>query len=315
MTENSPVVTKAKTRPRRLVVIYNPAAGRRRRRRFEATLAALRGLGCGLDLRETAGPGDAEKLSRAVTAGDGDLVVAAGGDGTINEVINGLIASGPRGGVLPLAVLPLGTANVLASEIGLELRPDHIARVIAGGRARTVALGRANDRLFSVMAGVGFDAHAVESVDLDLKRWTGKGAYFWSAARMLGRVDCPDYRVTADGAVHHAAWVIVAKGRHYAGRFVFARQARLEEPVFQVCLLTRSGAWNTLRYVAALGLGRIQGLPDYRVLPASEVLIEGPAGDPVQGDGDIITRLPVSIRVLPDALDLVMPPGASPENP
>jgi len=294
--------------PRRLLVVYNPTAGRRGRRRIEAVLAALRARGCRLDLRETSAPGDAEALARTAATEQVDLLVAAGGDGTINEAVNGLVGRGAGEEAPPLAILPLGTANALASEIGLDLDPGRLARTIALGRPVPVSLGRANDRLFTMMAGVGFDAHVVDAVSLDLKRLIGKGAYVWESARALRRFAFPGYRVTLDGALHDAASVIVAKGRFYGGRFVCAPEARLTEPLFQVCLFGRPGAWNALRYAAALGLGTLGRLPDYSVVPAREVLIEGPEGDPVQGDGDVIARLPVRIRLLPEALRLVMPP-------
>jgi YegS/Rv2252/BmrU family lipid kinase len=290
-------------------VIFNPTAGRRRRKRFEATLAALRAAGCGLELRETSGPGDAENLARAASGADGDVVVAAGGDGTVNEVVNGLVGPDASGEPLPLGILPLGTANVLAAEIGLDLRPDSLARTIAQGPIRPICLGRAGTRCFTMMAGGGFDAHVVAGVNTALKRWIGKGAYVWESARQLRRFGFPDYRVILDGVERHAASVIVAKGRHYGGRFVCAPAARLEDPGFQVCLFERRGAWNALRYAAALVLGRLRRLPDVEVVAAREVRIDGPHGDPLQGDGDVIGHLPIVIRVLPDALRLVMPTG------
>ena len=247
-------------------------------------------------------------MARTAAALEVDLLVVAGGDGTITEAVNGLIGPGAGAEPPPLAVLPLGTANALAAEIGLDLDPETIARTIALGRPVPVSLGRANDRLFTMMAGVGFDAHVVEAVSLDLKRLIGKGAYVWESARALRRFAFPGYRVRLDGEDHEAASVIVAKGHFYGGRFVCAPEARLAEPLFRVCLFTRPGAWNVLRYAAALGLGRLGRLPDYKVLPARELRIEGPEGDPVQGDGDVIARLPVRIRVLPEALRIVMPP-------
>ncbi len=300
-------------RARRLLVVYNPTSGRRGRRRFAAVLAALRARGCRLDLRETAAPGDAEALARSAAARDVDLLVVAGGDGTINEAVNGLVRPDPGEEPPPLAVLPLGTANALAAEIGLDLDPGRIAQTIALGRPVPVSLGRANDRLFTMMAGAGFDAHVVDAVNLDLKRLIGRGAYLWAAARTLRRFASPGYRVRLDGETHEAASVIVAKGHFYGGRFVCAPRARLTEPLFQVCLFTRPGAWNMLRYAAALGLGRLGRLPHYKVLPAREVLIEGPEGDPVQGDGEVITRLPAQIRLLPEALKIVMPPEVAPK--
>lgn len=294
-------------RARRVLVIFNPTAGRQQRRRFEAVLVALRARGCAVELRATERAGHAEDLARGLGPGSADCLVVAGGDGTINEAINGLTERGARKAVLPLAIVPLGTANVLAAEIGLDPDPRAVAQTIAEGRIKTVALGCAGGRVFSVMAGAGFDAHVVDGVDLALKRRIGKGAYLWQAARLLAGFAGPRYRVTVEGVGHEAASVIVAKGRYYAGRFICAPAARLDEPSFQVCLLERFGAWNILRYAAALGMGRLTSLPDYRVLPARRVTIEGPEGDPVQGDGDVIARLPVEIEVLPEALDLVVP--------
>jgi len=295
-------------KPRRLFVIFNPTAGRRGRRRFEATLAAIRGFGCDVDLRETDSSGHAEKLARDATAQDGDIVVVAGGDGTINEAVNGLIRSDDQGESLPLGIIPLGTANVLAAEIGLAGEPGALARTLAEGSIRPVSVGQAGARCFTAMVGVGFDAHVVAGVSAALKRRIGKGAYVWESARQLWRFGFPDYRVTLDGVERHAASVIVAKGRYYGGRFVCAPQARLDDPRFQVCLFERPGAWNAARYALAIGLGRLEKLPDVQVVPAREVLIDGPRGDPVQGDGDVIGSLPIVLRVRPDALKLVMPP-------
>ncbi len=306
---NQPDLPRGDTRadPRRLLVIFNPAAGRRQRERFEATLEALRRRGCPLELRRTERAGHATALAAAADPEAFDVVVAAGGDGTINEAVNGLVAAGADRAVLPLAVLPLGTANVLALEIGVTTDPEAVARTIAEGPIRPVSPGRANGRVFTMMAGAGFDAHVVAGVDPALKRRIGKSAYLWQSAKLLFGFAYPDYRVTLDDENHPAASVIVAKGHFYGGRFVCAPEARLEAPAFQVCLFARRGPWNALRYAAALGRGRLSRLPDVRILAARKVTIAGPTDDPVQGDGDIIARLPVTIELLPDALDLVMP--------
>jgi len=293
---------------RDLLVIFNPTAGWWRGRRMRATLARLERRGCRVILKRTGARGDAEAFARAAGAPAAvpvDLVVAAGGDGTINEVVNGLAReAGPR---LPLALLPIGTANVLANEIGLATDPAAIAREIADGRARPIALGRANGRCFTMMAGVGFDAHVVAGLDRRLKRVLGKGAYVVESLRQIRRFGFPRYRVTIDGVAYDAASVIVARGRFYGGRFVCAPEAGLEIAALHVCLFDRGGRGAVLRYALALMLGLLPRLADYRVVPGREVLIEGPEGDPVQGDGDIIARLPVRIDLDPTALSLVVP--------
>jgi YegS/Rv2252/BmrU family lipid kinase len=293
---------------RHLLVIFNPTAGGRRRRRLKAVLQALERSGCRVTLRRTGARGDAEAFARAAGATEPpvDLVVAAGGDGTINEVINGLAAPAAAAPP-PLALLPIGTANVLANEIGLPSAPDAIAREIAAGRVQPMPLARANGRCFAMMAGVGFDAHVVADLDTRLKRRLGKGAYVVESVRQLFRFGFPRYRVTIDGAAFEAGSVIVARGRFYGGRYVCAPEARLGAAELHVCLFERGGRLAVPLFGAALVLGLLPRLPGYRVVRGRRVTIEGPPGDPVQGDGDIIARLPVTIGLDPQALALVVP--------
>ena len=285
---------------RRLLVILNPAAGQRHQGRLRATLERLDALGCAVTLQETTRPGEASELARAADPEAFDAVVAAGGDGTINEVINGLISVN-----LPLGLLPLGTANVLASEIGLGLAPERVARSLVEGPQRPISCGRAGERFFVQMAGVGFDAHVVEKVDLALKRRIGKGAYVVQAARQAFAFDFPSYQVRIDGVRHAAASVIVANGRNYAGKYLLAPEASIETPAFQVCLFEAGGPWAVARYGLALQTGRLPRRKDLSFLQAERLTIEGPVGDPVQGDGDVIARLPVEISIVPDAVELV----------
>ncbi len=285
---------------RRVLVIYNPVAGWRRRRRFASTLAILAKLGCRAEVRETKVRGDAEAHARAADPALYDLVVAAGGDGTINEVINGLAAS-----PLPLALLPLGTANVLAAEIGLGCSPREIAEAIAFKAPRPVFLGSVNGRRFAMMAGVGFDARVVEGLDLRLKRALGRLAYVLTALAALVRYRPGHYQVEIAGRRFPAAAVVVAKGHHYAGRFTIAARARLDEPSLQVALFERAGRWNLLRYAFALLLDRIDRLPDIRILPATSVVVRGPEGEAVQADGDLIAALPLAVTLAERPLALV----------
>lgn len=290
---------------RRLLVIYNPTAGPRRRQRFVAVCERLGALGCALEVRETTCAGDARHIAAAIAPGGHDRVVVAGGDGTINEAVNGLRADAP-----PLAILPLGTANVLAAEIGLSSDPDAIARAIAFGRARPVSLGRANGRRFVLMAGVGFDAHIVHGLHPGLKRRLGKGAYALGFAREWLRYPFPEFRVTVDGMPLRAASVIVANARHYGGPYVAAPQASLEAPSFEVCLFARGGRWPALAAGLALLRDRLPEAPGYRVVRGSRVEVAGPAGDPVQADGEIVAALNLQIVIEPAALDLIFPAAA-----
>jgi YegS/Rv2252/BmrU family lipid kinase len=291
---------------RRLLIIFNPTAGARRRRRFEAVLAELRRLGCEVTVRPTGDRGDAEQLAASADPNRYDVVVVAGGDGTVNEVINGL-----AGARLPLAIVPLGTANVLAAEIGMATDARTVARTIALGRPRPISVGVANGRRFLLMAGTGFDAHVVQHVDLALKRRIGKAAYALQILRQLRRFAFPEYTVTIDGASWKAASVLVANAHFYGGRFVCAPAADLRTPSLEVCMFERRGRLSVIGYALAMLAGRLQKLRSYRIVSASKVHIDGGSEEPVQGDGDIIGHLDVTIEVVPEALHLVYPPAAA----
>jgi YegS/Rv2252/BmrU family lipid kinase len=294
--------------PRRLLVIYNPTAGGSRRRRFEAVLADLADLGCPMDVRPTTGPGDAAVFAQQADPAVHDLVVAAGGDGTINEVVNGLVKL-PEGRP-PLAVLPLGTANVLAAELGVDLDPAQIARTIAQGQVQPVSLGRAEaengeGRAFSLMAGAGFDARVVAGIDLRVKRLLGKGAYVLGGLCQMSRRKPPPLKITIDGQVYEAASVVVSNARFYGGRYLLAPQASLADPLLHVCLFRYGDVLHILRYAMALQRGELLRESSFQIVTGRDIRIEGDPGAPLQADGDIIAHLPVRISALPHALNMV----------
>lgn len=293
--------------PLRLAVIYNPAAGVRRRQAYKAIIERLQLDGCEILEMPTRYAGHGEEIARHLVPEACERVVAAGGDGTINEVANGLLANTAGGRSLPLALLPLGTANVLARELGMPSGTEAIATSIRDGRARTVAVGRANGRHFLLMAGAGFDAHVVAGIRLPLKRRVGKLAYVVEIIRQLFIYRFPVYHLRIDGQEHRACSVIVANARHYGGRFIVAPEAQLEAGSLEVCLFTRAGRLHAMKYAAALALGLLPRLPDVKYRQARHIELCGPWEDPVQGDGDMLASLPCDIEVVPNALTLVFP--------
>lgn len=321
----------------RAAVIFNPTAGWARggwrRNRFRAYLEAMEAAGIEVSLRETLCAGDGVRLARAAAAEAAgalplDMVIAAGGDGTVNEAVNGLVAPAGRAGTnsLPLGLLPLGTANVLAHEVALPFAPAALARGLAGvhatGAVRSLHLGLANGRYFILMAGVGLDAHVVERVDLDLKRRLGKMAYALATLATAPGFAWPRYRVSllegaaAEGReppVFEAAQVIAAKARFYGGRNLLAPEAAPWRPDFQVCLFSRGGLLPAAVCGTRLFIGRLAGARGFRIEAARRLLIEGPSGEPVQADGDVIARLPTEIALRRDAVRLIVPPSPVPQ--
>jgi YegS/Rv2252/BmrU family lipid kinase len=298
----------ARLSARRLWVIYNPTAGRRARGRLKAWLAALESLGARVTLHETTGPGHATELARAADPALCDAVGVAGGDGTINEVVNGLAGSS-----LPMAIFPLGTANVLAAELGLPSQPDRLAEIAAFGPAREIwpgevaAPGAPDGRLFLLMAGVGFDAAVIQGINLPLKRRTGKFAYAVSILDRLRVHRFAWYRAVVDNMACEPASLIAARAHFYGGRFVLAPDASLDEPRFQSVLFDRNGRCATLRYLAWTGLGRLARRSDVRIVPSTTIELSAPVGAPVHVDGDVCARLPVTIRLATRSIGLIGP--------
>lgn len=303
-----------------VLLIRNPTAGRRRRRLLEAVMRDLREAGWTVDLVDTTAAGDARRLAETCDADRYGVIAVAGGDGTINEVVNGLVG---RAGTGPaLAIVPLGTANVLAHELGLEFEAAAIARTIMSGNALPVRPGEANcaamdgpaaSRCFSLMVGAGFDAKVVAGVSTSLKRRLGRTAYLWQSLLEACRYRPVRYAVEIDGRLYEAASVIVTRGRRYAGPYIVAPQAALGEPMLHACLFERWGRVHALRFGLALLLGRLPRMRGYRVIPGRDVKIYvlGDAGEtgrqPVQIDGDDVLTLPVSVALAPRTVRLLQP--------
>ena len=282
-----------------MLVIFNPTAGSRRRRKLARALAVL---GPRALLAETSGPGDARRIAARAAAGGEDCVVAAGGDGTIAEVAAGLMGSPTA-----LGILPFGTANVLALELGLPRGPEAAARVIAAGREAVIHPCLAGGRLFVQMLGAGLDAAVVHHLPLGLKRRIGKGAYVWQMLRELMGPDVPMLRFAADGGDWEAAaGLIVTKGRLYAGNHLVAPGASPREPGFMLVIQRRGGWWRALLAGAALPLNLLHRLPFIELRRCAAVLLEG-EGVLTQADGDAGPALPLTIRDAPQGLRIRIP--------
>jgi diacylglycerol kinase (ATP) len=268
-----------------MVIVFNPVAGRRRAHLLWRVLDVLVANGVRLELAETCRSGHAEALAlEAVRRGE-KMVVAAGGDGTIAEVANGLMGTGAR-----LGVIPLGTANVLAHELGLPFSPKAVAAALAFGRTTTlwpgVASSATGDRLFVQMLGVGFDAHVVKRVSFPMKKLLGKGAYVMRSMAELTRYSYPRIRMRLDEVETQAASVIVSKGRLYGGSFRLASDAIPGEPGFTVVLFDGTGPWATAMYGAALPLDLLGHAPWVRRVRADRIDFIGNEPIPAQTDGD-----------------------------
>jgi diacylglycerol kinase family enzyme len=282
-----------------MLVIFNPVAGRRRATALWKVLDLLVENGIKVEVAETQHAGHATELARAAARAGRSMVVAAGGDGTIAEVANGLIGSDTA-----LGVIPLGTANVLAKEYKLSTTPRAVANALAYKRTRLLWPGVAKlegrEHVFVQMVGLGFDGAVVHGLQPLLKRVIGRGAYVWQSLWESVAYGFPRVRLTVDGKAYEAASVVVSKGRLYGGPYLLAPNAASTEPGFQVALFENPGTFAALLSGAALPLGLLPRCPGVKVIAGREVEFAA-ANGPIktQSDGDALAGTP---RMVVDAL-------------
>jgi diacylglycerol kinase (ATP) len=296
------------------VVIYNPRAGKVIRSGgalIQRAVEILKQEGHSVTAAPTTGPNIAGAMARAHIAGGADLIVVAGGDGTINETAEGMI-----GGPVPLAILPAGTANVLATEMKLGGNLEKVARRLGELRPRRISVGHVTcdggkvSRHFLLMAGVGLDAHVVYRVNAALKAKTGKFAYWVAGWSLLGK-RLAEFDVEIAGKKRKCSFALLSKVRNYGGDFEIARSVTLLHDQFEVILFEGGASARYVKYFAGMALNRLSGMSGVTVVRADQVTISSADGRPahLQIDGELGGTLPAEIRIVPDALTLLVPEG------
>lgn len=288
-----------------MLIIFNPVAGRRRAHLLWRVLDVLVANGVRIHLAETSCAGHAQDLARDAAERGETLVVAAGGDGTIAEVANGLMGTD-----VALGIIPLGTANVLAHELGLPFAPSAVAAGLAFGRTRLLWPGLAHmpsgPRLFVQMLGVGFDAHVVRHIHAPMKKAFGKGAYVLQSARELVRYRFPPIHVWIDEIETLAASIIISKGRYYGGRFCLTGNPPSGQPGFSVVLFEHSNPAAAALYGAALPLNLLPTAPGVRHLRAGRIEFAQEGKLPAQTDGDPAGFAPLWVADAPAPIRIVV---------
>jgi YegS/Rv2252/BmrU family lipid kinase len=285
----------------RICVIFNPAAKGDKARRFRRHLDEI-GAQCGLKL--TSAPGDARRLAAEAVTEKYEVVVAAGGDGTVNEVLNG-IADEPEGFLrVTLGVLPLGTVNVFARELGLPQKLESAWEVIRSGKQRRIDLPSVEyggeqsrqKRYFVQLGGAGLDARAIELVNWELKRRTGPLAYVWAGLHAM--LDKPP-EITADGGARQVTGglVLIGNGRLYGGSYRIFPKAELQDGLLDVCVFPRVNWWTLTRCGPPLLIngklpsGVVESFQAERLTLSSKMAV------PLEVDGELIGHLPATFRV------------------
>jgi diacylglycerol kinase (ATP) len=302
------------------LLIYNPTSGRKRHSRFEEIEQAARLLkdaGITTELAATTGPGTASKIARQAVDQRRGMVIACGGDGTINEIVNGLARSD-----VPMALLPAGTANILAKELGIPWDIPHAARLIPGGSIRRIALGMAlpangnhsaaisrEGRYFLSVAGAGPDGAIVNCVNEGLKKSAGVFAYWVEGFRQLFRYGFPEMRIRSAGQERQATIIVAGRTAHYGGPFKITTEASLFEDSFEFLTNSKRSRLGYLACLPAMWMGTLRTRDGIETWKATEVICESASSEPVyaQVDGEPVGPLPITFRIVPDAISIVTP--------
>lgn len=302
----------------RAYLIWNRNAGQRDARRpLEDAMEVLAQAGWSVRAFETDGPGDGIRLAQLAVKEGADVAIAAGGDGTVNEVANGLMGSR-----VAMGVLPVGTGNVWAKEMGLStwnpsyrLALRHAAQEMLDSTPRYIDLGRANGRYFLLWVGVGFDAEVAHEVEplIEMRRRLGNVLYAVSGLSIALSFVGTRTTVVLDGQVYRrrVLMMIISNVQRYGGGLVkLAPAARLDDGSLDVFLFNGYGTAATLRhFISLLTQGHMRD-PQMLHYRASRIEVYPDRPLPVHVDGEACDRTPLRVEVVPRALRVLVPPSA-----
>jgi len=312
---------------RKGTLIYNPIAGRRpakRRREIRDAAAVLRGAGLEIELAPTERSAMAHELAHTAATNGADLILVCGGDGTLNEAINGL-----AGSRVPVGLLPGGTANMLAREVGLPLDPVRAAAELERWSPRRIPLGKATwstngtstdgvpaqkeqaTRYFMSVAGIGYDAQVVYKLSLPMKLWWGVTGYIMEAVRQAFRYPFPGFSCRTDhGPERIATFAAAQRAGNYGGWLHLAPEARFLDDRFTLCLFKSHNRARYFLYAALVLAGRHLHLDDVELVRTRKLdCAAQDAGEPIRFelDGELVGTLPATFEIVPDALTLLVP--------
>lgn len=294
---------------REVVLISNPNAGRggeRREREVARFCEDLKRRGIDVEVLSTSGPNDAARLAARVAQDGARDVIVSGGDGTINEALQGLVGTNAR-----LAIWPRGTANVLARELKLPFDAERAAEVIARGQSKPVHVGCATiertgeQRYFFLMAGIGLDAAIVSRVRPRLKRRVGEAAFWYAGFGHLARWQPVSFNVEVDGQTLPATFATIGKAAHYGGNLAITPRAQLGNPEFEICVVASK---SRLRFLYLLshairpeGMG--EDMRGVQFIRTTRARVSGNVS--VQIDGELTGQLPMTFEIAPSSIEII----------
>jgi diacylglycerol kinase (ATP) len=313
---------------KKATIIYNPMSGRQGKRAEQAAemVRLLNERGVMADAKATSAPDDATRLTGEAIANGSNIIISYGGDGTLNEVIQAMVGSDAV-----LGVWAGGTANVVARDLNLPRHTKHLADVIAGGKTRRIALGYASrsqasevnhlqsksnpessdsrpwTRFFLMFAGIGLDASVSQGVNRKLKRKTGEFAFWVSGIKHLLIWKREPFTVEVEGKKYESAFTLIGNGKSYGGNLEMAKNARLEDPEFEVFILPRHRTNITYLFALIKCFFKKPEKTSATIVKGNRVGLDSEKEVWVELDGEVVGTLPMTFEVLPDALSVIVP--------
>jgi diacylglycerol kinase (ATP) len=289
----------------KIIILFNPAAGRgRARRKLQAALEVLRCGGVDPEVCESRSSEHLRELAREAVGGQPDMIISAGGDGTHHHVINGLC-----GTEVPLGMIPLGTGNDIAAGLGIPTEARAAAAALMHGRPQPIDLGRIGSRVYCGMAGVGIDSMMARYVNEHAQRLRGRMAYFWALARCLRVYRPQPLELHAEGVSFSGDVMAVLVGNHayYGGGFHITPCARSDDGLLDVCLVPTISKLSLLPWIPRAYHGTHLAHPRIQYFQTSRVTLSSSHQLDLYADGEFIQPLPASIEAMPRALNVVVP--------
>lgn len=305
--------------PARFGLVFNPAAGAASRRAVEVLAAGLRAAGRDAQVFPTSAAARGDQQAANALATGCDAVIACGGDGTVHEALQAVVAAG---GAVPLGLLPLGTGNVIAHDLGIPRKPAKVAALLLRPARRRITVGRVEvgegqpPRYFLALLGIGCDAHALYEISAAVKSRMGMLGYYLQSFRSLLTHDFSRFEVgfTGPGGARQetVTQVLAVRAADLGGMLRrLAPGASLHRDDLRLVLFRGPGRMPFVRYMTAIVLGREPRVPGVELVYATSVTCPAPpppACVRVQADGEYLGRLPVHITLVPQAVELLVPP-------
>jgi YegS/Rv2252/BmrU family lipid kinase len=292
-----------------LVIIANPESGNGKAIKNAQTLGDhIKQEGMEVSIHQTLCRGDGERLAKIAVEKGASHIIACGGDGTVNEVINGIKSAATKYNEPILALLPSGRCNNFWKELNAPSDPKHLSNLLSSGQSKKVDLGTINGRYFATVAALGFDSAVAEFVD-DKRGPTflkGTASYLYALIATLPKFKFPMVSISGDIDSFRGEVLLVAIGNtaSYGGNFIITPSAKPDDGLLDVCIVRKTSKFEILKVLPKVFSGKHVTHPSVSIENIKSVTVDSKIPIWIWADGEKIMTVPATIRVESSAIDV-----------